>query len=42
MKGIKEMFLKIDNFKKSYKTEEVTTEVLKGIGMNLDKGEICI
>ncbi|MBV7272737.1 ABC transporter ATP-binding protein [Clostridium sp. PL3] len=36
------MFLKIDNLKKSYKTEEVTTEVLKGIWMNLDKGEIGI
>ena len=36
------MFLKVENLKKSYKTGEVTTTVLKGVGMNLDKGEIGV
>lgn len=36
------MFLKVENLKKSYKTGEVTTHVLNGIGMNLDIGEIGV
>jgi putative ABC transport system ATP-binding protein len=36
------MFMKVENVKKSYKTGEVTTEVLKGVGLNLDKGEIGV
>lgn len=36
------MFLRVEGLKKSYKTAEVTTEVLKGVGMNLDKGEIGV
>lgn len=36
------MFLKVENLKKSYKTGEVTTTVLKGVGMELDKGEIGV
>lgn len=36
------MFLKIENLKKSYKTADVTTTVLKGVKMNLDKGEIGV
>lgn len=36
------MFLKVENVKKSYKTGEVTTEVLKGVGMNLEKGSIGV
>lgn len=36
------MFLKVENLKKSYNTPEVTTTVLKGVGMNLDKGEIGV
>ncbi len=36
------MFLKVENLKKSYKTADVTTTVLKGVKMNLDKGEIGV
>lgn len=36
------MFLKIENLKKSYKTGEVTTIVLKGAEICLDKGEIGV
>lgn len=36
------MFLKVENVKKSYKTGDVTTEVLKGVGMNLEKGSIGV
>jgi len=36
------MFIIVENLKKSYKTGEVSTKVLKGIGMNLDKGEIGV
>jgi putative ABC transport system ATP-binding protein len=36
------MFLKAENLKKSYKTGEVTTTVLKGVGMDLNKGEIGV
>ncbi|MCM8710231.1 ABC transporter ATP-binding protein [Clostridium sp. SYSU_GA19001] len=36
------MFLKVENLKKSYKTGEVTTTVLKGVGMELNKGEIGV
>lgn len=36
------MFLKVENLKKSYKTAEVTTTVLKDVGMSLDKGEIGV
>lgn len=36
------MFLKVENLKKSYKTAEITTTVLKGVEMNLDKGDIGV
>jgi putative ABC transport system ATP-binding protein len=36
------MFLKVENLKKSYKTGDVTTTVLKGVGMDLEKGEIGV
>lgn len=36
------MFLKVENLKKSYKTGEVSTEVLKGASIILDKGEIGV
>lgn len=36
------MFIEVENLKKSYKTGEVVTQVLKGVGMNLDKGEIGV
>ena len=36
------MFINIENLRKSYKTGEVKTEVLKGIRMKLDKGEIGV
>lgn len=36
------MFLKVENLKKSYNTGDVTTMVLKGAGINLDKGEIGV
>jgi putative ABC transport system ATP-binding protein len=36
------MFLKVENLKKSYNTGEVTTTVLKGVGLSLEKGEIGV
>ena len=36
------MFINIENLKKSYQTGEVKSEVLKGISMKLDKGEIGV
>lgn len=36
------MFVKVENLKKSYKNGEVNTQVLKGVGLNLDKGEIGV
>lgn len=36
------MFIKVEDLKKSYKTGEVSTEVLKGVGMELDEGEIGV
>lgn len=36
------MFLQVENVKKSYKTGEVSAEVLKGVNMSLDKGEIGV
>ena len=36
------MFVKVENLKKSYKTGDVSTQVLKGVGLNLDKGEIGV
>lgn len=36
------MFIYVTNLKKSYTTGVVKTEVLKGIGMKLDKGEIGV
>ena len=36
------MFLIVENLKKSYKTGDVGTQALKGVGMNLDKGEIGV
>lgn len=36
------MFISVENLRKSYKAGEVKTEVLKGITMKLDKGEIGV
>ncbi|MGZ7444359.1 ABC transporter ATP-binding protein [Paenibacillus sp. TH7-28] len=36
------MFMEIDNLRKSYTSGTVKTEVLKGIGMQMDKGEIGV
>ncbi len=36
------MFIKVDNLRKSYQTGQVKTEVLKGIGMDLEQGEIGV
>ena len=36
------MFIKVENLKKSYKTGEVTTQILNEVGMSLDKGEIGV
>jgi len=36
------VFINIENLRKSYKTGEVKTEVLKGISMELDRGEIGV
>lgn len=36
------MFINIENLRKSYKTGEVKTEVLRGIEMKLEKGEIGV
>lgn len=36
------MFINVENLKKSYITGEVETKVLKGVGMNLEKGEIGV
>lgn len=36
------MFVDIKDLKKSYKTGEINTEVLKGIKLELDKGEIGV
>lgn len=36
------MFIKIENLKKSYKSGDISTTVLKGVGMGLDKGEIGV
>lgn len=36
------MFIRVENLKKSYKTGEVNTQVLKGVEMQLDKGEIGV
>jgi putative ABC transport system ATP-binding protein len=36
------MFLKVENVRKSYSTGNVTTEVLKGVDAELDKGEIGV
>ena len=36
------MFIKIENLKKSYKSGEISTQVLKGAGLNLDKGEVGV
>jgi len=36
------MFIDVSNLNKSYTTGVVKTEVLKGIGMNLEKGEIGV
>ncbi len=36
------MFVKVENLTKSYQTGEVSTQVLKGVGLNLDKGEIGV
>ncbi|MCM3697810.1 ABC transporter ATP-binding protein [Paenibacillus macerans] len=36
------MFMEIDNLRKSYTSGTVKTEVLKGIGMRMDKGEIGV
>lgn len=40
--GKRIMFLKIENLEKSYVTGDVTTQVLRDVGMELDKGEIGV
>lgn len=36
------MFLKIKGIRKSYGTEENRVEVLKGIDLEVEKGQICV
>ncbi|MBP1757061.1 MAG: transporter ATP-binding protein [Firmicutes bacterium] len=36
------MFIKVNNLTKSYTSGEVTTQVLKNVGMELDQGEIGV
>ncbi|OPJ58564.1 ABC transporter ATP-binding protein [Clostridium oryzae] len=36
------MFIKIDNLKKSYKTGEIKTEVLKGVDFYLERGHVGV
>lgn len=36
------MFLNVENLKKSYKTGEITTTVLKDVKMSLNKGEVGV
>lgn len=36
------MFIKVENIKKSYKTGDVITQVLKGVEMTINKGEIGV
>ncbi len=36
------MFIEVSNLKKSYTTGEIRTEVLKGVSMRLNKGEIGV
>ncbi len=36
------MFITVENLKKSYTSGEIKTEVLKGVGMKLDKGQIGV
>lgn len=36
------MFLQVENLKKSYITGDIKSTVLKGVGLNLDKGEIGV
>jgi len=36
------MFIKVEKLKKSYKSGEVSNQVLKGVGLELDKGEIGV
>ncbi|QHQ59760.1 ATP-binding cassette domain-containing protein [Anaerocolumna sedimenticola] len=36
------MFIKVENLIKSYTTGEITTQVLKGVDLTLDKGEIGV
>ena len=41
-KGGKRMFLEISNIKKSFGNGENKTEVLKGVNIQIEKGEICV
>ena len=41
-KGGKRMFLEISNIKKSFGNGETKTEVLKGVNIQIEKGEICV
>lgn len=36
------MFVQVENLKKSYKTGDIKTDVLEGVGMELEKGEIGV
>lgn len=36
------MFIKVEGLKKSYKTGDISTTVLKGVGLELEKGEIGV
>ena len=41
-KGGKRMFLEISNIKKSFGNGENKTEVIKGVNIQIEKGEICV
>ena len=41
-KGGKRMFLEISNIKKSFGNGENKTEVLKGVNIQIEKGDICV
>jgi putative ABC transport system ATP-binding protein len=40
--GDRNMFIKVEKLKKSYKNGEISTQVLKGVNMQLEKGEVGV
>lgn len=36
------MFINVENLRKSYKTGDINTEVLKGTSLSLEKGKIGV